>query len=856
MKTILLALLMLVCVGASLTAQTPARRSVTSFVEKMQKIDGFVPIYVNAADGKIYIEISRFNSEFLYLVSLPTGVGSNPIGLDRGQLGPSRVVKFERAGNKVLLIQPNYDFRALSNNAAERKSVEESFARSVIWGFKIEAADDDRVLVDATGFFIRDAHGVADRLSQAKQGTYSFDESRSALYLPNTKGFPKNTEIEATITLSTNGEPGNLVRGVTPTGKHITVRQRHSFVELPDNNYKPRKFDPRTGSIPTSFYDYGTDINEELEKRWILRHRLEKRDPSAALSEAVKPIIYYVDNGAPKAIQDALIEGASWWNQAFEAAGFRNAFQVRVLPPDADPMDVRYNVINWVHRSTRGWSIGDSVVDPRTGEIIKGDVTLDSQRARQDFLLAEGMVPPYLASSNACEFGMMPDVEYLMAARPADEQTAMAYARIRQLSAHEVGHTLGFAHNFAASTYGQGSVMDYPAPMVEIRNGKLDLSNAYAVGIGAFDKFAARYAYAQFADGASEDRELEKIVNGGLAAGMLFLSDNDARPAGAAHPLANLWDNGNDPVAMLRHEMQVRRIGLDNFGLRNVPTGTPLSELENRFLPLYLHHRYQLTAATKMIGGAYYTYAVRSESGPKPTTVVEIVPAARQREALRAVLDTLKPDELVISDTILNLLPPTAYGYGSQRSERFSKRTSPMFDEIGAAEIAADLAISGLIEPNRAARMISFNARDRANPHFSEAVAALIKATWGSPVRTASGSDRPSVRTASGSDRPPTRPANKSTAKLAAVQRAIQSLVVSRLMDLAANDRAQPQVRAVASDALRSLLATLKNPVTNRDDVAHRRATADEIERFLARPAEPRKQTAPLTTPPGDPIGN
>lgn len=823
-------MLLVVLLCAFGTAQAPGRKTISSVVEKMQKIDGFVPLYLNSDDGKIYIEISRFNSEFLYLVSLPTGVGSNPIGLDRAQLGPTRVVKFERAGNKVLMVQPNYEFRALSNNAAERRSVEESFARSVIWGFKIEASDGDRVLVDATSFFVRDAHGVADDLNQARQGNYSFDESRSALYLPNTKGFPKNTEVEATVTLSTNGEPGNLVRSVTPTGKHVTVRERHSFVELPDSNYKPRKFDPRTGAIPTSFYDYGTDINEDLEKRWIIRHRLEKKDPNAAVSEAVKPIVYYVDNGAPKAIQDALVEGAAWWNQAFEAAGFRNAFQVRVLPPDADPMDVRYNVINWVHRSTRGWSIGSSVVDPRTGEILKGDVTLDSQRARQDFLLGEGMLPPYASSANACEFGLLADPEYLLQAQSSDVLTKMSYARIRQLSAHEVGHTLGFTHNFAASTYDRGSVMDYPAPMVDIKNGKLDFSNAYAVGIGSFDKFATRYSYAQFPAGANEDAELERIVSDGIANGMLFLADQDARPAGASNPLANLWDNGPDPVAMLRHEMKVRRIGLDQFGLQNIPKGTPLSELENRFLPLYLHHRYQLTAATKTIGGAYYTFAVRGSGGPNPATVAEIVPAAKQREALQAVLETIKPEELVIADRVLKLLPPVAYGYGSGRSERFSKRTSPMFDEIAAAEIAAELTISGLLEPTRAARTISYNARDRANPHFSEIVAALIKSTWGSPVAI--------------------------DPKNAAAQRAVQNIALAELMELAASDRAQLQVRAVASDALRSLLVTLKRPVVNREIAVHNRAAADEIERFLSRPAEPRKPSTPLATPPGDPIGN
>jgi len=424
LAAILFAVILFAVVAAQISAQTPARKTITAFTEKMQKIDGFVPLYVNSDDGKIYLEVARFNYEFLYLVSLPTGVGSNPLGLDRGQLGTTKIVTFERAGNKVLLVQPNYDFRA-TGDARQKQSVEESFARSVIWGFKIEAAEGDRVLIDATSFLIRDAHGVGDRLNQAKQGNYSFDESRSALYLPNTKGFPKNTEVEATVTLSTNAETGNLVNQVTPTARNVTVRERHSFVELPDDKYRPRRFDPRTGSIPISFYDYGTNINEDLETRWIQRHRLEKKDPSASVSEAVKPIVYYVDNGAPKAIQDALIEGASWWNQAFEAAGFRNAFQVKVLPPDADPMDVRYNMVNWVHRSTRGWSIGDSVVDPRTGEILKGDVTLDSQRARQDFLLGAGMTPQYRSADNACDFGLLPDVDYLASSDTASEVTAM-----------------------------------------------------------------------------------------------------------------------------------------------------------------------------------------------------------------------------------------------------------------------------------------------------------------------------------------------------------------------------------------------------------------------------------------------
>lgn len=829
MNRIFVLIALVLCLSVSAIAQTSQRKTIASVTEKANRIDGFVPLYINGEDGKIYMEISRLNSEFLYLVSLPTGVGSNPIGLDRGQLGSTKVVRFERAGNKVLLVQPNYDYRS-TGDEKQKKSVDESFARSVIWGFKIEAVENDRILVDATSFLIRDAHGVADRLNQARQGTYNFDESRSALYLANTKGFPKNTEVEATITLSTNSDPGNLVNQVAPTARNITVRQRHSFVELPDDNYRPRKFDPRTGAISVSFYDYATDINEDLEKRLIIRHRLEKRDPSAAISDPVKPIVYYVDAGAPRAIQDALVEGASWWNQAFEAAGFRNAFQVRVLPPDADPMDIRYNVINWVHRATRGWSIGDSVVDPRTGEILKGDVTLDSQRARQDFLLGTGMSPQYKNGKVACEFGAMPEIDYLLADNSAAEITAMAYARIRQLSAHEVGHTLGFSHNFAASTYGRGSVMDYPAPMVEIRNGKLDFSNAYAIGIGSFDKFATQYSYAQFPPGANENAELNKIVNAGIRNGMLYLSDSDARPAGAADPLANLWDNGSDPVAMLKHEMQVRRIGLDEFSIENIPTGAPMSELENKFLPLYLHHRYQLTAAINAIGGVHYTYAVREGGSPSPARVTENVPYDVQRRALAAVLETIRSSELTIGYSTLKMIPPTADGYGSGRSELFAKRTWPIFDPIGAAEIAADMAISGLLEPNRAARMIQQNSRNKLSPHFREVIDELMKATWRAPI--------------------------SADASEVVIQRAIQSLVVMRLMDLAANDRAQTQVRSIATDSLRSLMTTLKRTPANGDTAAHNRATVDDIERFLARPDAPRRQTTPLVTPPGDPIGN
>jgi hypothetical protein len=837
MQRLIAALLTLLCAMPIFAQNRNEVQTIAAKTAGLQKIDGYIPLYWDAGAGKMWMEITRFNAELLYQVSLPAGVGSNPIGLDRGQLGGTYVVYFERVGPKVLMIQPNYHYRALSEDEAERRAVADSFARSVIWGFKVEAAEGDRVLVDATAFFLRDAHGAAERLRGSRQGNFRFDESRSAFHLPRTKGFPKNTEVETIITLA-GEEPGALLRGVAPTAGSVTVRQHHSFVELPDAGYKPRAYDPRVSAMPMTFYDYASPYNEPVEKRWIRRHRLQKKDPNAAVSEVVKPIVYYVDNGAPEPIRSALVEGASWWAQAFEAAGFKNAFQVKVLPPDADPMDVRYNMINWVHRSTRGWSYGSSISDPRTGEIIKGNVTLGSLRIRQDVLLGTGMIQPLTeggrrggmpAGEDYCEAGDSPETDYLAIASagdPATDSAAMALARIRQLSAHEVGHTLGFSHNFAASSYGRASVMDYPAPWVEIKEGKLDLSNAYAVGIGEYDKFSVKFAYAEFAPGVDEIAELEKIVEKGIADGMMFIDDGDARGVGTAHPMASVWDNGADAVATLRHEMEVRRIGLKNFGLNNIPTGQPMSALEAKLLPLYLHHRYQLVAAAKSVGGLYFTYAVKTANGPSPAKFREIVPAARQREALKAVLDTIKVEELAIPQHVLELIPPVATGFEGGATEYFSRRTDPAFDPLGAATIAADQALGALLDPNRAARMIDFHAQSAANPDFSEALDAIIAATWKTPA-----------------------PQN---AYHRAIQRSVQSLTAQRLMDLAGNETASPLVRAEATAALRSLNATLKATATAD---AHRRATRDDIERFLNRPEAVRQATRPLPTPPGDPIG-
>ena len=804
--------------------EAPRPTPVADRVARLAKVEGFLPLYWEEATGKVLMDVPRFDHEFLYQITLTTGVGSNPIGLDRGQLGSTKVVTFRRAGPKVWLEEPNYRFRALSDNPDERRSVEQSFARSVLWGFKVEAEEAGRVLVDATAFFARDAHGVADRLARTRQGKYKVDDSRSGLDRAGLKGFPKNTEVEATLTFATDDEPGPLIAKTTPAPRAITVRQRHSLVELPELNsgYTPRKLDPRVGVFGIEFADFATPTGTPIETRWISRHRLIKKDPKAEVSEPVAPIVYYVDRGAPEPIRSALVEGASWWSRAFEAAGFKDAFKVEVLPEGVDPMDVRVNVIHWVHRSTRGWSYGTTVTDPRTGEILKGSVALDSQRARQDALIGAGLTP----STSGCGMALPPTLEYL--ADPSASMDAMILSRIRQLSAHEVGHTLGFAHNFAASTYGRGSVMDYPAPLVKIEDGKLDLSDAYAKGIGPYDDFATRFAYAQFTSGLDEAAELDKVVRKGLDAGLLFLTDDDARPAGSAHPLASLWDNGADPVAMLRHELEVRRIGLANFGLSNLPQGAPLSDLAAKLLPLYLHHRYQLTAAVKTLGGVEYTNSVKSAGGPSPSTVARVVPALRQREALRAVLDAIDPETLAIPSAILDLIPPTAFGHDGGTAELFSGRTGPTFDPIGAATVAADLAISALLQPQRAARLVEFHARDDNNPSFAEVVKELHDRAW----------------------------SGKPQGFRLAIQGAIKHLLVARLMELAASEDAPPEVRAIAGEGLTEILTRTNAMSGARKLSVDDSAIRTQILRFFSRPDPPYRRTEPLPAPPGDPIGS
>jgi hypothetical protein len=805
----------LIIMGLPLQAQKDddATKTISEVIESCKAYPGYFDYYWHEEKGKLYLEVDRWDTEFLYVNSLSGGVGSNDIGLDRNQLGNDRIVKFVRSGPKVLLLQPNYNYRAVSDNADERAAVESAFAQSVIWGFQAVASEGDRVLIDLTPFLLADAHDVAGRLKSRGQGTYKVDASRSMINLERTKNFPQNTEFDALVTLTGDAQ-GGQIRSVTPTPDIVTVFQHHSFIQLPDDGYTPRVFDPRSGYFPLSYYDYATPIDQPLIKRFITRHRLEKQDPTAAVSDAVEPIIYYLDRGAPEPIRSALLEGARWWNQAFEAAGYRNAFQVELLPEDADPMDVRYNVINWTHRSTRGWSYGSSVVDPRTGEIIKGHVLLGSLRVRQDFLIAQGLVTAY-------ENGDEPDPRLL----------EMALARLRQLSAHEVGHTIGLAHNFAASYNDRASVMDYPHPYILIdANGEVNFEQAYDTGIGEWDKRTILYGYQDFPNEVEETTALQEILTENDEMGLIYLSDPDARPGYSAHPLAHLWDNGQSAADELARISLLRRKGLINFSEANIPVGAPMSTLENVLVPLYLMHRYQAEATAKVVGGLTYQYSVRGSA----STPASPVPALEQRAALEALIGTLDPGFLEIPEHIIRLIPPPAYGYERDR-EMFKIYTGNTFDPLGAAEAAADHTLNLLLMPERLARLEEQSARYPNTLSALEVIDELQEATQ--------------------------RWSNSSDGFQEAIAQVVEKRFVFHLIRLAADRDAQPQVAGAAWAELEEIKTRLINRLSNAfigNDSNPKRShlvyLRQQIEAFLGRPEAFEIPKAP-SLPDGSPIG-
>ncbi|CCQ10182.1 FIG00722096: hypothetical protein [Pseudoalteromonas luteoviolacea B = ATCC 29581] len=674
-----------------ITQAHAAIKSIDSFTETFNHFPGFYGFYIDPQTANVYLDVDKLNNPFLLQHSLPYGLGSNDIGLDRGQLGNTYIVQFERTGDKVMLKALNTYYRASANNSAEKQSVKEAFASSVLYGFKVVAEDQDSVLIDYTPYLLSDVHGVSARLAATKQGSFALEGSRSSVHLPRSKAFVKNTELEAMLTF-TGRDPGEYVRQVSADPNVITLHQHHSLIELPDENYQPRVFHPQSGFWSIEHKDYSAPLGSSMFIRYIPRHRLSKKDPNAAMSEPVEPIVYYLDPGVPEPVRSALLDGARWWDQAFEAAGYKNAFQVKMLPDTADPMDIRYNVIQWVHRATRGWSYGASVIDPRTGEILKGHVTLGSLRVRQDILIAQSLAAPF---------------------KQGDEVTQvlqdMALDRIRQLSAHEIGHTLGIAHNFSASIKDRASVMDYPHPLLSLNDaGELDVSQGYAKGIGLWDKQVVKYGYGDYAN-ADERAALNEVIAKNKSLGLEFISDADARAQGGSHPTAHLWDNGNDPATELQRVLMVRQKAMARFGIENLQAGEALSQLEERLVPLYLFHRYQVEAAVKLVGGAEYHYEVR-EMGKAPSGVVT-VNRETQLAALKAVLKSLSPSELVIPESVLTLLPPKAYGEYKTR-ESVKGRTGLTFDALALPEVAISHTLSLLLHPERINRVLEQKARD------------------------------------------------------------------------------------------------------------------------------------------------
>ena len=819
-----LALIALCGLARPAEPQAPSLPSIEQHTEGMTQMDGLFDLYWDNANGSLFWEISELDTEFLYQISMGSGLGSNPVGIDRGQLRGTHVLAAKRIGPRILLMEPNYGFVAQSENLSEAQAVRDAFAPSVHWGFEMVAETGERVLVDATQFFLRDARGVIDQIAARGEGDFTLDASRSAIHLPATRSFPENTEVESILTF-TSSNPGQLVNGVAATGGAVTLRQHHSFIQLPDNDYQTRIADARVGVNGPTVYDYATPIDADTRVRLAARHRLQKADPDAERSAAVEPIIYYVDPGTPEPVRSALIEGASWWNDAFEEAGFINAFRVMVLPDDVDPQDIRYNLIHWTHRRTRGYSYGNTVIDPRTGEIVRGVVNLGSLRLRQDYLHGQGMVPPFPGGislpedGSFGEFADAPDFEYLAQVAPASEPVEMALARVRQLSAHEVGHTLGFPHNYMASAYGRESVMDYPAPLVQIdESGNIDLSNAYVQRIGEYDKLSVNWLYREFPNGTNETQALERIAEQGVVDGLIYMGHTNNNFIGASHQYASVWDNGSNLVDHLKLEIRIREIGLERFGIDAIRTGEPMSTLEFVLLPLYMHHRFQLRSAIQSLGGADFRYALKGD-GQIPFTIVE---AEEQRDVLETVLSTLAVDFLALSPDLVTMIPPPAYRYSE--GEEFPGYTQQIFDPLAAASAAATFTVGEILNPDRMARLVVFGSMGDY-PDLQEVTDGLIESTWGAS-ETGDTYRQQVLHTA-------------------------QRSVVDQMMQQASMAGNPAEVRAILSDRLDVLASGIEAEGALSP---HQKLVAADIRRWQSRI----ENTVPgpqLQMPAGDPIG-
>jgi hypothetical protein len=771
----------------------------------MDRRDGFLPIYLDRHQGRILLELPHDSTRALLMISQATGLGSNPIGIDRGASGDTYVARFDRDGDRVLLVLENWRYRSSSGNADHVRSVAEAFPPSTVAALPLLADESGKLLVDATDAALRDWNDVTGTLARSQQGTYALARDRSSIYRPYTKAFPENTEIDASLTFAAANRPGPIVESIVPDGRAFTVRQHLSFLKLPEAGFRPRALDPRVGYFGVSFKDYARPIQEPLTVGWAARHRLERVDPNDASSPIKQPIRYYVDRGIPEPIRSAVLEGVRWWEQAFDRAGLKGGFTVELLPEGVDPMDARYNVVQWENRNERGWSVGGALTDPRTGEMIKGMARLDSHRARTDYNLYAG----------------------LMGAAASAADTAFVLARVRQVASHEVGHTLGLAHNYIASTYERGSVMDYPPPRVRLDGaGKIDLSQAYAVGPGAYDVWAIHWGYGVFPQ-ASEADSLQRIVKEGLAKGYLYLSDADARPEYGSDPRVSLWDDATTPLEFLETQTAVRRVAIRNFGERNIRPGEPIALLQERFVPVYFMHRFALNGTSKAIGGMEYSNAVSGDA----QQATRPVPYQQQAAALRLMLAALAPAELAIPDTVLTLMAPGASSV-TPSVELFGSRTRPAFDELSAAQTLAQMIVDMVLQRDRAARLVEFANRG-SGPHLTlgATIDALVGATWDA--------------------RAPDTP------KLAALQRVTQRVVADKLLRLAADSEASPEVRAMAELKLNGLRTKARaRQAAARSDAerAHWLSIVNDCTRWIENRELP-KLSPSLAAPPGDPFG-
>ena len=795
----LTAALALLALPAATRAQNPAAATPTAATERL---DGFLPLRLEARTGKVLIELPGDSTRVLLLTSLATGLGSNPVGLDRGANGESYVVRFDRSGDKVLAVLENWQYRSSDTaNAAHQRSVAEAFPPSTVAALPVVTTEGRRIVVDATDLVVRDWMDVPRTLQRAGQGQYAVARDRSALYRPRTRNFPRNTEVDVALTFAAQNAPGPIVESIVPDGRAFTVREHLSFVPLPDG-YRPRPVDPRVGYYGVRFHDYAQPVDRPLSVRWAARHRLE-RGPDGRVAN---PIVYYVDPGIPEPVRTATMQGVKWWEDAFARAGLPGAFRVEWLPAGADPMDVRYNVVQWENRNERGWSIGGSLADPRTGEIVKAMARMDSHRARTDYNLYAG----------------------LMGADAAAADTAFVLARVRQVSAHEVGHTLGLTHNYIGSTYNdRASLMDYPPPRVLLRaDGTFDLSRAYGVGPGDYDVWAIRWGYTPFPAAAEAD-SLRAVVQEGLRKGYLYLSDVDARPDYASDPRTNLWDDAGTATEFWRRQASVRRAAMGRFSERAVRPGDPLALLHERFAPVYFMHRFALNGVAKTIGGLEYATVLRGD-GQQATRAVD---AARQREALGLLAAALAPAELDVPDTVRALLGPGAEQV-TPGVELFGSRTRPAFDALGAARTLAQMVVDAALQRERAARLVQQAAYDPRQLTLSEAIDALAAAVAPRAGAGATGRD-------------------------AALRRVAHRALVDRLLALAADSAAAPEVRAMAELKLGGMGAAARaagragGPAEAR---AHALAVAADVERWQTRREAPRPSPA-LVAPPGDPFG-